>query len=50
MSGAHRTDDGLISNLWQAFTPAGWATQWYWPDGSRGKVWNFLHGKGWRIT
>lgn len=38
--------DGLLAY----FGPAGWWTQWYWPAGSRGKVWNWLHGRGWRIT
>lgn len=38
--------DGLLAY----FGPAGWWTQWYWPAGKRGKVYNWLHGRGWRIT
>jgi hypothetical protein len=29
--------------------PAGWATQWYWPPGVHGRVYNLLHGVGWRV-
>lgn len=42
-------NDGFFGGLWSYFAPAGWATQWYWTPGTRGKVWNLLHGKGWRI-
>jgi hypothetical protein len=41
-------DTGFFAGMWQYFAPAGWATQWYW-EGSHGKVWNFFHGKGWRV-
>jgi len=41
---------GWIGALWQMLTPAGWATQWYWPAGTHGRVYNFFHGKGWNIT
>jgi hypothetical protein len=34
----------------QYFDSRGLFTQWYWPEGSRGKLWNFLHGNGWRVT
>lgn len=50
MSGIHRSDSTLIGGLWEYFAPHGWATKWYWPEGSRGKVWNWFHGNGWRIT
>jgi hypothetical protein len=36
-------------DLLQFFGPAGWWTQWYWPEGTRGKVWNFFHGYGWQV-
>jgi hypothetical protein len=35
--------------LWEYFAPAGVATQWYWPPGVRGKLWNLAHGNGWRV-
>jgi hypothetical protein len=35
--------------LWQFLAPPGWATDWYWPEGVHGKVWNFFHGYGWRV-
>jgi len=25
-------------------------TQRYWPAGSHGKLWNFFHGRGWKVT
>lgn len=40
---------GFFGGLWAYLAPAGWATQWYWPDGVRGRVWNLLHGRGWRV-
>lgn len=40
---------GWLRAWWQFLAPAGWATQWYWPEGTRGKVWNLLHGRGWSI-
>lgn len=30
--------------------PRSWWTQPYWPAGSHGKVHNFVHGSGWRVT
>lgn len=41
-------NDGLISGLWSYFSPA--ATQWYFPPGVRGPLWNLLHGNGWRTA
>lgn len=43
-------NDSLIGGLWRYFAPAGIATQRYWPPGCRGRLWNFLHGNGWRIA
>jgi hypothetical protein len=43
-------NDGFWGALWSFAAPAGWAAQWYWPPGVRGRVFNLLHGKGWRIT
>jgi hypothetical protein len=52
----HRLQDGqggdqpsFWAALWEFAAPTGWATQWYWPAGTHGKVWNLLHGQGWRI-
>lgn len=42
-------NDGLLGGLWAMQAPAGWATQWYWPPGCRGKLHNWFHGRGWRI-
>jgi hypothetical protein len=42
-------NDGFLGGLWAYFAPHGVATQWYWPPGTRGKLHNWLHGKGWRI-
>ncbi len=39
----------VLSVLWQALPPAGWVTQWYWPAGAHGKLWNWFHGKGWWV-
>jgi hypothetical protein len=39
-----------MTGLLQFLSPAGWWTDWYWPPGTRGKVWNLFHGKGWRVT
>jgi hypothetical protein len=36
-------------DLWRFFAPPGWATQWYYPEGVHGKVYNFFHGRGWRV-
>lgn len=41
--------DSYLGGWWAYFAPHGWATQWYWPEGTRGKVHNLLHGKGWRV-
>lgn len=41
-------NDGIVGGLWAYFSP--WATQWYWPAGVRGRVFNLLHGRGWRIA
>jgi hypothetical protein len=35
--------------LWEFLAPAGVATQWYWPEGTHGKLWNLAHGYGWRV-
>jgi hypothetical protein len=40
---------GWLRALAAYFGPAGWWTQEYWPEGRRGKVWNLLHGNGWRV-
>jgi hypothetical protein len=37
------------ASLWQYWGPAGWWTQWYFPEGVHGKVWNLLHGGGWAV-
>jgi hypothetical protein len=42
-------NDSLIGGLLRYFGPPGWWTAWYWPPGTRGKVHNWLHGRGWRI-
>lgn len=42
-------NDGFLGGLWAMLAPHGWATQPYWPEG-RGKVHNFFHGHGWRIS
>lgn len=51
MTGSSRgnLNDGLIGGLWAYFAPHGWATMWYWPEDTRGKVWNLCHGRGWRV-
>ncbi len=36
-------------SVWSYFAPAGWATEWYWPPGVHGCVYNFLHGNGWLV-
>jgi hypothetical protein len=41
-------NDGLLGGLWAFLAPAGWATEWYFPEGYHGKVWNLFHGQGWR--
>lgn len=42
---------GLVNSLLAFFDwPRSWWDQPYWPEGSHAKVWNFLHGRGWRIT
>lgn len=33
-----------MRGLWQYFAPVGWATQWYWPEGVHGRLWNGLRG------
>jgi hypothetical protein len=43
-------NDGFFGGLWAHFAPAGWATDWYWPEGTRGKVHNLFHGRGWRVA
>jgi hypothetical protein len=40
---------GFAGAPWSYFAPSGWATQPYWAPGIRGKAWNLLHGRGWRI-
>lgn len=47
MTGPVREHAGPLA-WWQWLAPDGWATQPYWPEGYHGKVWNWLHGKGWR--
>jgi hypothetical protein len=42
-------NDGFLGGLWAFFAPPGWATDWYWPEGVHGKVWNFFHGYGWQV-
>lgn len=42
-------NSGPAGALWSFLAPAGWATQWYWPPGVRGRVHNFFHAHGWRI-
>ena len=39
-------NDGFIGGLWAMLAPPGWATQPYWPPGTRGRVHNWLHGHG----
>jgi hypothetical protein len=39
----------MLRALWMFAAPADWATQWYWPEGVHGKVWNLAHGRGWRV-
>lgn len=38
-----------MKGLWEYFSPEGWSTQWYWPQGCHGKVWNLFHGHGWKV-
>jgi hypothetical protein len=38
-----------MRGLWEYFAPAGWATQWYWPEGVHGKLWNLVRGYGWQV-
>lgn len=42
-------NDGFFGGLWAYAAPPGWATQWYWPGGVHGKVWNYAHGYGWQV-
>lgn len=42
-------NDGFLGGLLAYFAPHGWATNWWYPPGVRGKAWNALHGRGWRI-
>jgi hypothetical protein len=42
-------NDGFLGGLWAMLAPAGWATQPYWAAGTRGRVFNLFHGRGWRI-
>ena len=51
MTGAEQggLNDGFWGGLWAFLAPAGVATKWYWPPGTRGKLHNWLHGHGWRI-
>jgi hypothetical protein len=44
-----RSDPGYVNGLLGFFGPAGWWTQWYYPDGVHGKVHNLFHGYGWRV-
>jgi hypothetical protein len=43
-------NDSFAGGLWAYLAPAGWASQWYWPAGVRGRVSNFLRGRGCRIA
>lgn len=38
-----------MMGLLQYLDQHGLWTQWYWPQGCRGKVWNYLHGYGWMV-
>jgi hypothetical protein len=38
-----------VRDWWCFLAPSGWATDWYFPEGVHGKVWNFLHGYGWQV-
>jgi len=40
----------LVLGIAQYFDSRDLFTQWYWPKGSRGKLWNFFHGHGWKVT
>lgn len=40
---------GVIRSVICFFGPAGWWTDWYYPEGVHGKVWNFFHGYGWKV-
>ena len=40
---------GLITGLPAYFDRHGIWTQWYWPPGCRGRLYNLLHGHGWKI-
>jgi hypothetical protein len=42
-------NDGLITGLLVYFDRHGILTRWYWPPGCRGRLYNLLHGHGWRI-
>lgn len=38
-----------MNGLLEYFGPAGWWTQWYYPEGVHGCVRNFFHGYGWQV-
>lgn len=50
MKKQRRINDGLVMGVLTHFDQWGLLTQWYWPPGTRGKLWNFMHGKGWRVA
>jgi hypothetical protein len=41
---------GALRSVACYFDRWGLLTDWYWPARSHGKLWNFFHGHGWRIT
>jgi len=41
-------NSSILGCLICVFSPAGWFTEWYWPPGVRGKLYNLFHGHGWR--
>jgi hypothetical protein len=41
--------DGLYTGIWTYLGCDGLIAQWYWPENVHGKIWNFVHLKGWRV-
>jgi hypothetical protein len=39
---------GVVRSLACYFDQRGLLADWYWPEGTHGKVWNWFHGNGWR--
>lgn len=44
-----KIDDGPVGGLLTYFDTHGLFRQWYWPENTHGKLWNFLHGNGWNV-